>query len=97
MSKEKLLLNVGNDYYESSFNELCEELENGKRVQVYVDCIGHTRNNWVQDSYRTKLYAKYGEELLIECSEGVHCYHYTFELIPGNEYPYPEKRIKEGE
>lgn len=69
MENYSKFINVKNDYYESSFTTLCEELEKGERVHIYVDCIGHTRAAWVEDDYARKLKAKYGDRLNIDgCS-----------------------------
>ena len=65
---ESKLINVSNDYYQEKFNVLCEELEKGTMVHIYVDCIGHTRAAWVEDDYVKKLKSKYGEKLKIDNS-----------------------------
>ena len=38
-------INCGNDFHEERFNEVCEALEQGETVEIYISCIGHTRNN----------------------------------------------------
>ena len=73
-------INCGNDFYESFFNKVCNELESGNPVKVYVDCIGHTRNNNVQDTYKEKLIQKYEDRIKIDCEEGGYSYSYIYQL-----------------
>lgn len=79
MKKEKLI-NCGNDYYEKYFNEVCEALEQGETVKVYIDCIGHTRNNMSQEAYKRALTNKYGERLTVKLDEGAYSYSYIYTL-----------------
>lgn len=76
-----MTINCGNDFYESRFNQVCEALEQGETVSVYIDCIGHTRNNMTQEIYKDSLQAKYGEKLNVEHSNGAYSYHYTYRLL----------------
>lgn len=55
-------VNVKNDVYESSLNELRKELDAGSLVHIYVDCIGHTRAAWVEEAYVSKLKSIYGDK-----------------------------------
>ena len=80
MIKEKIIVNVWNDFYTQKFELLCSELEKGFIVVPYVDCIGHIRNNWVQEAYKEDLIKKYGESLKVNCSECTYSYHYEYEL-----------------
>ena len=73
-------INCANDFYESRFNEVCEALEQGETVGVYIDCIGHTRNNMAQEVYKEHLQKKYGDKLTIERSSGAYSYSYTYTL-----------------
>lgn len=59
-----MTVNVKNDFYQSSMDELCEKLEAGEKVHIYVDCIGHTRAAWVEEAYVKELEKKYGEDRL---------------------------------
>lgn len=77
-NKEGRLIDCANDFYESRFNEVCAALEQGEKIQVYIDCIGHTRNNMAQEAYKRALVEKYGDELTVECSEGAYCYSYIY-------------------
>lgn len=81
MKKEAKFINCGNDFYQEYFEEVCTELEKGERVHVYIDCIGHTRNNMSQDAYRDALIKHFGDRLNIEFEEGVCSYSYTYNLM----------------
>lgn len=78
---ENKVINCGNDFYEQFFDKVCKELEDGLSVKVYVDCIGHTRNNIVQEIYKEKLTEKYGAAIKINCDEGGYSYFYIYQLI----------------
>ena len=73
-------INGGNYFHEKAFNEICEALEKGKTVQVYIDCIGHTRNNYEQETYREELLEKYQDRLKVDKSEGGYSYNYIYNL-----------------
>lgn len=75
-------INCGNDFYPVFFDKLCEVLEKGHAAKVYIDCIGHTRNNMTQEAYKDKLTEKYGTSLIVEKSEGAFSYSYCYQLIP---------------
>ena len=74
------LVNCGNDFYPHLFDNLCKELEAGESVAVYIDCIGHSMNNRLQEVYREKLIEKYGDRLTYTLSDGAYSYSYTYEL-----------------
>ena len=64
MDRYKTVLVNGKNYFnEESFNKICELLEHGKWVEVFIDCIGHTRNNNEQEKYKQDLMKKYGDSL----------------------------------
>ena len=73
-------INGGNYYHEKAFNELCEALEQGEAVEVYIDCIGHARNNNEQEIYKEALIEKYGDKLKVKCNQGAVSYSYTYQL-----------------
>lgn len=73
-------INGGNYFHEKAFNEICEALEQGEAVQVYIDCIGHTRNNNEQEAYKEALQEKYASRLAIDKNEGGYSYSYTYGL-----------------
>lgn len=73
-------INGGNYFHEKAFNEICETLEKGVAVQVYIDSIGHTRNNNEQEVYKEALQEKYGSRLLIDNNEGAYSYSYSYQL-----------------
>lgn len=75
-----MLINGGNYYHEKAFNEICEALEKGEAVKVYIDSIGHTRNNNEQEAYKEALTEKYGSRLKIEQTAGAYSYSYSYEL-----------------
>ena len=64
------LMNCGNDFTEECFIELCNQLEKGEHIEVYIDCIGHGRNNLYQDFYKEKLIKRYGEKLIVDFKDG---------------------------
>lgn len=74
-------INGGNYFHEKAFNEICEALEKGEVVQVYIDCIGHTRNNNEQEAYKEALIEKYQDHLFFKKNEGAYSYSYTYGLI----------------
>ena len=78
--KRAKLVNCRNYFNQKSFDEVCNELEKGEKVQVYIDVIGHTRNNMEQEIYREELEKKYGDRLIVEQSSGWCSYYYMYEL-----------------
>ena len=74
------LINGQNYFNETAFNEACEALEQGETVKMYIDVIGHTRNNNEQEAYREALENKYGSRLKVEKSEGGYSYSYSYSL-----------------
>ncbi len=75
------IVNCWNDFYEERFDAICKELELGEHVKAIVDCIGHTRNNMVQNIYKEALEKTYGDRLLINaiCSDS--CFSYEYYLL----------------
>ena len=73
-------VNCGNSFYEDKFEKVCEELEKGELVDIYIDCIGHTRNNMTQEVYKKALVTKYGDKLEVIFHEGVCSYSYSYKL-----------------
>lgn len=76
--KNAEIVNCENDYYSGCFYEICVRLEAGKTVHTYVDCVGHKRNNLVQEIYKERLKAKYGDGLVIDSSEGGLSFSYYY-------------------
>lgn len=74
------LINGKNYFNKDSFNEMCQELEKGEEIEVYIDCIGHTRNNMEQESYKESLVEKYGSQLDVAYHDGVCSYSYSYKL-----------------
>lgn len=77
MNRAKLV-NVWNDFYPERYEVLKQTLEEHKMVQIYVDCIGHTRSHWVEQAYADKLKQEYGDRLIITGNPGE--YGTTYEL-----------------
>lgn len=73
-------INGKNYFNQHSFNEVCETLEKGEAISVYIDVIGHTRNNYEQETYREELTEKYKDRLQIEKVNGAYSYHYEYVL-----------------
>lgn len=80
-----MLLNCGNYFTESRLNNVIEALERGCEVRIYIDCIGHARNNYEQENYRRALVNKYGRKLNIKLHEGVCSYSYEYLLKKEND------------
>lgn len=74
------VVNGQNYFNEKSFIEICEALEKIQVVQVYIDCIGHTRNNNEQEVYKEKLIERYGDRLKVDKVDGGYSYHYEYML-----------------
>ena len=73
-------INGGNYFHERAFNEVCEALEKGESIEVYIDVIGHSRNNYEQEAYKEALENKYGDRLKVEKNDGAYSYSYSYRL-----------------
>ena len=73
-------VNGSNEFDTNCFNEMCNLLEQGRTIKVGIDCIGHGLNNAIQEEYKKALIYKYGEKLVVGCSEGVCSYSYYYSL-----------------
>jgi len=78
--KNAKLIDCGNYFHESRFKKVCEALENGEAVQVYIDCIGHTLNNYEQENYKEALLEKYADKLKVELLKGTFSNSYSYSL-----------------
>lgn len=78
--KNAKLIDCGNYFHESRFKLVCEALENGEAVKIHIDCIGHTQNEYEQETYKEELTAKYKDRLKHEKNEGAFSYSYTYKL-----------------
>ena len=76
----KKLIDGSNNFNERDFNTMCEELEKGNEIEVYINCIGFTRNNMEQEHYREALENKYGYRLIITGQTGYNAYSYSYKL-----------------
>lgn len=77
------LINGENYFNPVSFNKACEALEQGETIEMYIDVIGHTRNNIVQEEYEEALINKYGDNLVVEKELGSYSYSYSYRLKTG--------------
>lgn len=76
----EITVNGRNYFNDESFDDACVFLEDGIKVHISIDCIGHTRNNYEQENYRRALVEKYGRKLEIELVEGAYSYSYKYSL-----------------
>lgn len=60
------LVNGKNYFNEESLKEMCERLEKGEEIGIYIDCIGHTRTAIETAEYVAALKEKYNDRLLID-------------------------------
>lgn len=81
----RIIVNGRNYFNQNSFTEMCEVLEKGQVLEVYIDCIGHSRNNYEQENYRKSLQQKYKDQLEYEVLQGNWSYSYIYRL---KEVPY---------
>ena len=58
------LVNGSNYYNEESLQEMCELLEAGTEIEIYIDCIGHSRTEYETQNYVESLKEKYGDRLI---------------------------------
>lgn len=75
-----MLINGGNYFHEKAFNDICKALQKGEMVEVYIDCLGHTRNNIEQETYKEELLKKYQNNLMVERTDGTYSYSYSYRL-----------------
>lgn len=75
-----MIVNGQNYFNETSFKQACKVLERGEMVELYIDCIGHTRNNNEQEAYKEALKEKYGDRLKVVKMNGAYSYNYMYEL-----------------
>lgn len=80
--KKATTINCGNYFHESLFKVVCETLEKGETVKVYIDCIGHSQNNYEQEEYKNALLEKYGENINCEKIDGAFSFSYQYNLKP---------------
>lgn len=60
-----------NQFNEKDFRKMCEVLESGEAIAIYIDCIGHTRHHIESSHYANELKKVYGDKLIVDDS------HYT--------------------
>ena len=80
LSKNSKSINGTNDFDKEAFEIGCQELENGALIHFNIECIGHTRNNMVQEEYEAKLKEKYGDKLDVIFWQGLYSHTWHFKL-----------------
>ncbi|MBR6532871.1 MAG: hypothetical protein IKT44_00360 [Clostridia bacterium] len=76
------LINGGNYFHQRAFEAACNALDKGEAIRMYIDCIGHTRNNTEQEEYKNALIDKYGEKIIVTKENGGYSYSYSYQLKP---------------
>lgn len=74
------VINGTNGFYLKAFNQMVEELKKGEEIEVYIDCIGHTRNNMEQMDYKRHLEERFGDRLISTYIGPDHCFSYKYKL-----------------
>lgn len=77
---EKKTVSGKNYFNEESLKEMIKELDSGNEIDVYISCIGHTRNNMTQEAYKKALKEHYGDRLEVFYNDGVCSYSYSYKL-----------------
>lgn len=75
------LINCKNYFNQDSLNEVCECLEKGEEVKVYINWVGYSLNTYEQENYKDALLKKYGDRLSVGIEKGVRCYSYFYKLM----------------
>lgn len=78
--KTMKLLNGQNYFNEKSFEEACQLLEENMIIEIYIDCIGNSRNDSEQENYRDALVKKYGDRIQVKKLERGNSFAYKYEL-----------------
>lgn len=58
-------INGSNYFNQKSLDQMIQALEQGEVINIYIDCIGHTRAEIEEWHYKTALQNKYGDKLII--------------------------------
>lgn len=64
--KNYKMVNGQNYFNEQSLEEMVTELEAGKTISIYIDCIGHARSYNEEEIYKEELIEKFGDRLIVE-------------------------------
>ena len=59
-----ILVNGSNYYNEESLQKMVTLLEAGEEIEIYIDCIGHSRTEYETQNYVEALKEKYGDRLI---------------------------------
>lgn len=73
-------MNGMNYFNQESFEQLCEMIESGKHVKVYIDCIGFSRAHYEGLHYRDAVEEKYGDKVKITKHESNYYDEWSFKL-----------------
>ncbi len=75
-----LFISGGRSFNQQSLNQMITELNNGKKITIGIDCLGHGHNNACQEEYKKALVEYYGDKLIVKQDIGVCSYHYDYQL-----------------
>ena len=78
--KEQVFVSGSNYFNKDSLNKMISLLNEGKVINVGIDCIGHTRNNMEQEAYKKALEEYYGNKLITIYNSGICSYSYSYKL-----------------
>lgn len=70
-----VLVNGRNYFNEESLAKMIDALNDGKMIDIYIDCIGHTRTEMESLAYVESLKEHFGEDNLIRRSIYTHEYY----------------------
>lgn len=73
-------IELGNSFREEKLEEIIKELENGETVEMFVDCIGFTLNNTIEERYKEELIKKYNKKIQFEQVGSSKVYWYNVKL-----------------
>lgn len=59
-----MMVNGKNYFNEKSLAEMIERLQQGRKITIYIDCIGHTRTAIETQNYEEALKEKFGDKLV---------------------------------
>ena len=78
--KDYKLISGSNYFKQDNLKAMIGTLDSGEKIEVYIDCIGHTRNNMTQEQYKKALEEHYGDKLNVIYNGGYCSYSYRYEL-----------------
>jgi len=66
MKADHKAINVTNHFNDTGKQRLRKALDNGDKILICVDCIGHTRSEMVEGEYACWLREVYGNRLMVK-------------------------------